>query len=98
MSEDSEELTTFFTRFGTFKYLVMPFGFFNGLASRQHFINNTLFDFLYHFAQAYLDDILIYSKTLKNYRLHDQRVLKHLQKVGLQANIDKCKFHIQKTK
>ncbi len=33
MSEDSEELTTFLTRFGVFKYLVIPFGLCNGPAS-----------------------------------------------------------------
>ena len=49
ISEDSEELTTFLTRFGAFKYLVMPFGLCNGPASWQHLINDTLFDFLYHF-------------------------------------------------
>ena len=70
MSEDSKELTTFFTRFGAFKYLVMPFGLCNGPASWQHFINDTLFDFLHRFVQAYLDDIFIYNKTLKDNRLY----------------------------
>ena len=64
MSEDSEELTIFFTRFDTFKYLVMSFGLCNGLAFSQYLINNTLFDFLHYFVQAYLDDIFIYNKTL----------------------------------
>ena len=70
MSEDSEELTTFFIRFDAFKYLLMPFGLHNGLASCYHFINNTLFDFLHRFVQASLDDILIYSKTLKDHHLY----------------------------
>ena len=67
MLEDSEELTIFLTRFGAFKYLVMPFGLYNRPASWQHLINDTLFDSLYFFVQAYLNDIFIYSKTLKNY-------------------------------
>ena len=83
MSEDSEELITFLTRFGTFKYLVMPFGLCNGPSSWQHFINDTLFDFLHSFVQAYLDDILIYNKTLKDHRLHIQQVLERLREVGL---------------
>ena len=33
MSEDSKELTTFLTRFGAFKYLVMPFSLCNGTVS-----------------------------------------------------------------
>ena len=78
MSKDSEELTTFLTRFGTFKYLVMPFGLCNGPASWQHLINDTLFDFLHRFVQAYLDDIPIYSKTLKEHHFHVCQVLQSL--------------------
>ncbi len=70
MSEDSEELTTFLTRFGAFKYLVMPFGLCNSPASSQHLINDTLFDFLHRFVQAYLNNIFIYSKTLKEHYSH----------------------------
>ena len=78
MSEDSKELITFFTRFAAFNYLVMPLRLCNGPASWQHFINNTLFDFLKRFGQAYLDDIFIYSKMLKDYHLHVRQVLEHL--------------------
>ena len=75
MSEDSEELITFLARFGAFKYLVMPFSLCNGPASWQHLINDTLFDFLHRFVQTYLDDILIYSKTLKDHRSYVRQVL-----------------------
>ena len=67
MSKDSEELTIFLTRFDAFKYLVMPFGLYNWPVSWQHLINNTLFEFLHRLVQAYLDNILIYSKTLKDH-------------------------------
>ena len=76
----------------------MPFGLCNGRTSWQHFINDTLFDFLHRFVQAYLDDILIYSKTLKEHHSHVCQVLQHLREAGLQANIDKCEFHVQETK
>ncbi len=76
----------------------MPFGLCNGPASWQYFINDTLFDFLYRFVQAYLDDIFIYSKMLKDHRLHVRQVLERLREVGLQANVDKCEFHVQETK
>ncbi len=98
MSEDSEELTTFLTRLGSFKYLIIPFGLCNGPASWQHLINDILFDFLHHFVQAYLDDILIYSKTLKEHRSYVRQVLQRLREAGLQADIDKCEFHVQETK
>ena len=83
ISEDSEELTTFLTSFGIFKYLVMPCGLCNRSASWQHLINDTLFDFLHCFVQAYLDNILIYNKTLQDYRSHFRQVLQRLRKAGL---------------
>ena len=98
MSKDSKELTTFLTRFGTFKYLVMPFGLCNGPASWQHLINDTLFDLLHRFVQAYLDNIFIYSKTIQDHRSHVCQVLLRLREAGLQADIDKCEFHVQETK
>ena len=75
MSENSKKLTIFLTRFGAFKYLVIPFGLCNGLASWQHLINNTLFDFFHLFVQTHLDDSLIYSKTLKDHHFYLCQVL-----------------------
>ncbi len=98
MSENSEELTTFLTRFGAFKYLVMPFGLCNKSASWQHLINDTLFDFLHRFVQAYLDNILIYSKMLKDHHSYVRQMLKRLREAGIQADVDKCEFHVQETK
>jgi len=42
---------------------------------------------------VYIDDILIYSFTLSEYQRHVQMILKQLQKVSLQYDIKKCKFH-----
>jgi len=43
-----------------------------------------------------LNDILIYSKTLKEHRTHVKEVLDKLREVDLQIDIDKCEFKIQK--
>jgi hypothetical protein len=97
MNPESEDLTTFVTSFGAYKYRVMPFGLTNGPASFQHYINDVLFDCLHKFCQAYLDDILIYSKTLKEHRTHVKEVLGKLREAGLQIDIDKCEFEVQET-
>jgi len=55
-----------------------------------------LFDCLYKFCQTYLNDILIYSKILKEHRTYVKEVLNKLREVDLQINIDKCEFKIQK--
>lgn len=94
MSKDSKELTIFFANFSAFAYLVMPFNLCNKPAFWHHLLNITSFDFLHCFVQAYLDNILIYSKTPMAYRLHSCQMLKHLQKAEIQTDIDKCKFYI----
>ena len=42
---------------------------------------------------GYLDHILIYLDLLENHWDHVCGVLQHLQKAGLYANLNKCKFH-----
>ena len=97
MHPDSEALTTFITSMGAYLYKVMPFGLTNGPASWQHYINDILFEYLNDFAQAYMDDILIYSKSLKKHEEHVRKVLSRLREAGLYVDIDKCDFHVQET-
>ena len=54
----------------------MPFGLTNDPGSFQHFINNTIRDFLDVFCMAFLDHILIYSSTLKENKEYVRLVLK----------------------
>ncbi len=96
MSSESENLTTFVTFFNVYKYRIMLFKLINELAFFQHYINDVLFDCLQKFCQTYLNDILIYSKTLKEHRTHVKEVLEKFREVDLQIDIDKCKFKIQK--
>ena len=71
----------------------MPFGLTNALADFQHFINDALHPFLDLFYMAYLNDILIYSTTLEEYRKYVHRVLKALSRMGLHLKLEKCHFH-----
>ncbi len=96
MSSKSKNLTTFVTFFNVYKYKVMLFELINELTFFQHYINDVLFDCLHKFCQTYLNDILIYSKILKEHRTHVKKVLDKLHEADLQIDIDKCKFKIQK--
>ncbi|KAJ5413808.1 gag/polymerase/env polyprotein [Penicillium cosmopolitanum] len=95
---DAEDLSTFRTRYGSFKYKVMPFGMTNAPATFQRFINTTLAEYLDDFATAYVDDILIFSETIEEHVEHVRKVLQRLREAGLQASINKCEFHVQNTK
>ncbi len=94
MHSDSEDLTIFITSFDFYKYHVMSFELINGSTFYQHYMNDVLFDYLHQFCQIYLDDIIIYSKTLKKHKQHVRLVLHRLQETDLQMNINKCKFHV----
>lgn len=90
--EGDEWKAAFTCRYGLFEPLVLPFGLSNGPASFQSYINHTLRGFLDRFCTAFMDDILIYSKTLKEHRQHVKLILQRLREHGLQVDVAKCSF------
>jgi len=98
MHSESEELTTFRTRYGNYKCKVLPFGLTNGPATYQRYMNDILFDLLDVTCTAYLDDILIYSENEAEHHLHVKAVLERLKQAGLQPDIKKCEFNVTRTK
>ncbi len=97
MHLDSEDYTTFITALEAYKYKMLSFGLTNEPASFQQYMNDVLWDFLNDFCQAYLDDILIYSKTRKKHRNHVKLVLSRLREAELQIDIRKCEFDVEET-
>ncbi len=97
MHSDSEDLTIFIIFFNSYKYHVMLFELINESAFYQYYMNDVLFKYLHQFCQIYLDDIIIYSKILKKHKRYVQLILNRLREADLQININKCKFHVQKT-
>ena len=98
MDPDSEEYTTFRTRYGSYKCKVLPFGLCNGPATYQRYMNDVLMDYMDDFVMAYLDDILIYSEDPLTHIEHVKKVLTRLREAGLYADIKKSEFHVTRTK
>ena len=98
MEDSVKDLTTFRTRYGSYRYKVLPFGLCNGPASFQRYINGVLFDYLDDFCTAYIDDILIYSEDPLEHEMHVKKVLQRLADAGLQADIKKSEFFVTETK
>lgn len=92
IKEGQEYLTAFRTRFGLYESLVMPFGLTGAPATFQRFINDTLREYLDVFCTAYLDDILIYSRSRSEHEDHLRKVLAALRRAGLYAQMKKCEF------
>ncbi len=95
MHLNSENLTIFIIFFDSYKYHVMLFDLIKESAFYQHYMNDVLFEYLHQFCQIYLNDIIIYSKTLKEHKQHVQLILQRLRETDLQIDINKCKFHVQ---
>lgn len=93
IKEGDEWKTAFRTRYGHYEYLVMPFGLTNAPATFQHYIHTALHDILDIFCVAYLDDILIFSKTRDEHTKHLREVLERLREAGLYAKASKCQFY-----
>jgi hypothetical protein len=99
IKKGDEWKTPFRTRFGSFEWLITPFGLTGALATFQRYINNVLREFLNDFVSAYIDDIIIFTNgSLQNHRNQILRILKKLKDAGLQLDIDKCEFEQKKVK
>jgi hypothetical protein len=70
----------------------MPFGLTNAPATFQRFMNDVLKSVIKKFALVYLDDVIIYSKTLEQHIKHIEKVLDLLRKAGLKIKISKFTF------
>jgi len=97
IKKGDEWKTAFRTSYGLFEFLVMPFGLTNAPTTAQRFMNDTLRESLDIFCICYIDDILIYSRTLKEHRQQVRKVLQKLKEAGLFIKPEKCEFSAQKT-
>ncbi len=97
MHLDSENYMIFIIALEVYKSKILSFKLTNNSILFQQYMNDVLWDFLNDFCQAYLDDILIYSKTQKKHRQHVKIILDRLQDADLQIDIQKCKFNVEET-
>jgi hypothetical protein len=68
--------TTFTTRYGLYEYLVMSFGLTNALAHFMYLMNSVFMTELDKFVVLFIDDILVYSKSMEE---HEERLRVILQ-------------------
>ena len=92
----SREKTAFATPHGLFEFLVMPFGLTNAPAVFQRLMQRVLTGLNPSdgdmFVTAYLDDILVFSRTLSDHIDHLAAVIGRLREANLKLKPSKCKF------
>ena len=93
IKEGDEWKAAFRTNWGMFEPLVMFFGLTNSPATFQTMMNDIFADLIAEGQVIiYLDDILIFTKTLEEHRRIVRRVLEKLRNHKLYLKPEKCEF------
>jgi hypothetical protein len=87
--------TAFTTRYGLFEYLVMLFGLTNAPTHFMYLMNYVFMPELDKFVVVFIDDILIYSRSMEEHEEYLRIVLQRLQDHQLYAKFSKCEFWIK---
>jgi len=90
--EEDVPKTAFRSRYGSYEWLVLPMGLTNAPATFMHLMNQIFRPYLDQFVIVFLDDVLIYSRTLAEHRRHVRLALDVLRKHQLFAKESKCEF------
>jgi hypothetical protein len=85
----------FMTRYGLYEHLTMSFGLMNVLAHFMYLMNSDFMPELDQFVVVFIDDILVYSKSLEEHEEHLRIVHQRLRERQLYAKFSKCELWIK---
>ena len=96
--QESIDKTAFTCFLGLYSWNVLPFGLTNAPALFSELMNKVLQGIQHKFAIAYIDDVIIFSKTFEEHLKHIEDVFDRLRKAGLKLKMSKCDFLKQEVK
>ena len=70
----------------------MPFGLTNAFATFMDLMNRVFHDYLDRFVIVFVDDILIFSKSMEEHEEHLRIIFQILREKKLYAKFKKCEF------
>ncbi|KAK3547816.1 hypothetical protein QTP86_031795, partial [Hemibagrus guttatus] len=92
MSEADKEKTAFICPLGFFQFERMPQGITGAPATFQRLMERAVGDMNMIRVLVYLDDLIVFGKTLEEHEERLLKVLDRLKECGLKVSIDKCQF------
>ena len=98
LAEEDQEKTTFMTPWGTYCYVVMPFGLKNVGATYQRAMVAIFHDLIHVDMEVYVDDILVKSKTRGSHPQILERMLQRSREANLKMKPAKCVFGVSSRK
>ncbi|KAL6332901.1 hypothetical protein AAG906_019413 [Vitis piasezkii] len=90
--EEDVSKTAFRTRYGHYEFLVMPFRLTNAPVAFMDLMNRIFCAYLDQFVIVFVDDILIYSRSLEEHKQHLVTTLITLRRHQLYGKLDKSEF------
>ena len=92
MSERDTEKTAFQFGRGKFEFVRMPFGLKNAPSTFQRLIDEFLLGLDERAVQAYMDDIIVFSRTGEDHKRHLGQVQQRLEEFKLRISAEKSSF------
>lgn len=92
LESGSIEKTAFTVNNGHYEYLRVPFGLKNAPSTFQRVMDNIFKEYLYKFCFVYMDDIVVFSKSLHEHLIHIEKIFLKLQQFHLKIQLEKCEF------
>lgn len=92
MSESDKEKTAFICPLGFYQFERMPQGISGAPATFQRVMERTVGDMNFLEVLVYLDDVIVFGRTLEEHEERLLKVLDRLEEEGLKLSLDKCQF------
>lgn len=92
MSSEDKEKTAFICPLGFYQFERMPQGISGAPATFQRLMEKTVGDMNLLEVLVYLDDLIVFGKTLEEHEARLMKVLDRLDASGLKLSLDKCQF------
>ena len=92
VKREDREKTAFSVPWGHYQYRRCPMGLTNSPATFQRCMESILGDMVFEFLVVFLDDLILFSRTIKDHLLKMEKLFKRISAYGIKLKPSKCHF------